>query len=158
MTAFIPDCNDLESVTGRTSGLAQSSKYHIDIVNPKGSKVSKLHLAVLNEDIEKIRKYVQQTHKSSDAADEGNRIRSSSSGSLFRDFRSKSASASKGEGVNGSNGNTKYLHLLNLFLFIKFQRKMLLLFFYVAFSWFGNNQLSIYPLSSRIHKRLKGKV
>ena len=138
MTAFIPDCNDLESVTGRTSGLAKSSKYHID-VNPKGGKASKLHLAVLNEDIEKIRKYVQQTHKSSDGADEGSRIRSSSSGSLFRDFRSKSASASKGEGqgVNGSNGNIKYSHLLNLFLFIKFQRKMLLLIFYMALSWFG---------------------
>ena len=114
MTAFIPDCNDLESVTGRTSGLSKISKYHID-VNSKGGKVSKLHLAVLNEDIEKIRKYVQQAHKSSDAAEEGSRIRSSSSGSLFRDFRSKSASASKGEEVNGSNGNIKYSHLLDFF-------------------------------------------
>ena len=146
MTAFIPDCNDLESVKGRTSGLAQSSKYHIDIVNPKGSKVSKLHLAVLNEDIEKIRKYVQQTHKSSDAADEGNRIRSSSSGSLFRDFRSKSASASKGEGVNGSNGNIKYSHLLNLFLIIKLQRKMLLLIIHIVLCWIGIDQLSIFTL------------
>ena len=71
------DCEGLQEI---------ETKY--DLQSDPKSKTSKLHVAVLNEDIEKVRKYVQGQFE-----DEGSR------GSLFKDFRSK-AGDSKHPNIN----------------------------------------------------------
>ena len=60
-----------------------TSKYNLSI-DPK-SKLSKLHLAVVNEDLDKVRKYVQSLQQYEGERDGSSRA--SGGGSLFRDFR-----------------------------------------------------------------------